>query len=85
VFASILPFEVLIVLNLFCYDYNNDVIFPKSPTGSRVIYYVVSLLFLTSFGILKHVFLKSIYFICNKKVYKTATECLQVISAHQTI
>ena len=32
---------VLIVLNLFCYEYNNDVIFPTSPTDSLVIYYKV--------------------------------------------
>jgi len=29
------------VLNLFCYDYNNDVIFPTSPAGLRVIFYNV--------------------------------------------
>ena len=39
VIASFLPFDVLIVMNLFCYDYNNDVIFPTSPTGPQVIYY----------------------------------------------
>ena len=53
-FASILPFDVLIVLNLFSIDYNNDVIFTTSPTGLRVIYYnVVSLPVQSIFTIIK--------------------------------
>ena len=57
VFALILPFDVLIVLNLFSYDYNNDVIFPTSPTGSRVIYYnAVSLPVQSIFTIIKPIF-----------------------------
>jgi len=56
-FASILPFDVLIVLNLFSIDYNNDVIFTTSPTGLRVIYYnVVSLPVQSIFTIIKPFF-----------------------------
>jgi len=62
---SFLPFDVLIVLNLFSYDYNNEVFFLMSPTGLGVIYYnVVSLPVQSIFTIIKPIYRKNtVYFI----------------------
>ena len=56
---------VLIVLNLFCYEYNNDVIFPMSPTDSRL-FIVTSLVYLFSLfsGFLSNFFLTNTVVLC---------------------
>ena len=64
-FASILPFDVLIVLNLFSYDYNKEVFFSDVTHGLGVIYYkVVSLPVQSIFTIIKPIYRKNtVYFI----------------------